>query len=399
MKKYFIYTLPIFTIISVSIFVWQLCQTKANAARIESEILKELSAQDIRAILASSPATATIAEEPESQRLFLKGLREYLALAAEARREGLADDPRFKLNFEYKKELLLADAYERYSLENGSGALNPSQEESDLFWSDPSSEMTFRETMKAISSIQQDVEKQRGNGTVVPALVGEALEKARRNWVRAHILAARAKQESGFVDSRVIQLRLKILEAGILASDYLRKHWATKIVSSEAEIQTYLSMHPEYREGRKEELATSLLLRIRAGVDFASVAQAESEDRTSKPKGGLYEDVSPDIVWPEVEKVALSLEHGKVFPELVRTDTGLHIVKLEKKNIGKPVKFSFRHILIQYAFEDPNHKVPGVPAPFVDARFIARTAIEAQKRDEFVSEVIARAGVIVPEQL
>ncbi len=404
MKKYLIYTLPIFTILGVSLFFWQFYQTKAKAARVESEILKELSAQDIRSILTSSPATATIADEPESQRLFLKGLREYLALAAEARREGLADDPRFTLNFEYKKALLLADAFEQRSLTNKNGPLNPSPTDMELFWSDSSNETKFRETMKAIASIQQDVEKQRGSDIVVPGLTGEAMEKARRNFSRAHILAAKAKAESDFVDSREIQLRLKILEAGILSSDFLCKHWAANITATEAEMQTYLADHPEYHAGRKEDLAKNLLSRIKAGEDFASIARAESEDRTSKLNGGLYENISTDLVWPEVEKAALSMESGNVFPELIKTNTGFHIVKLERKAAEKGdgkggVKFSFRHILIQFAFEDPHHHVPEVPAPFVDARTIAKKAIETQKRDLFVSSVLARAGIIVPESL
>ena len=400
MKKYFIYTLLILPIVSVSFFVWQSYQTKAKAAKVESEILKEVSADDIRAVLTSNPATAPIAEEPESQRVFLKGLREYLALAAEGRREGLADDPRFKLNFAYKKELMLADSYEQWSLKKGSGAQNPSPDEVKLFWADPVNETRFNQTMDAISAIQQDVEKQRGNEMTVPRLAGEAVEKARRNWARAHIVAARAKAAPGFADSNEIQLRLKILEAGILSADYLRKNWAGKILPTETEIDNYIAAHPEYHRARKAELARDLLSKIKAGEDFASIARIQSEDRTSKSKGGLYENVSPDLVWQEVEKAALSLDAGQVYPELVESSTGFHIVKLEKKTGEKDsIRFTFRHILIQYAFEDPNHHLPEVPAPFVDARTIAKKVIETEKRDRFLAEVLERAGVVVPESL
>ena len=56
-------------------------------------------------------AVAAIAERAETRRAFLKGIREHLALAAEARREGLSEDPNFKINLDYKKNLLLADLY------------------------------------------------------------------------------------------------------------------------------------------------------------------------------------------------------------------------------------------------------------------------------------------------
>lgn len=404
-KKYLILIAPTLAVIGGLFFVWHLSDAKTNAAKLESEILKELTVEELRAVLTTQPETASLASDPEASRVFLKGMREYLALAAQARREGLAEDKNFKINFEYKKQLLLADAFERKMAAESGKPYNASESELSEVWADRSSDQKFQETMDAIAAIQRDAEKQRGSEAPIPKLAGEALEKGRRKWARAQVLSRKANADTAFVNSREMQLRIKILEAGILSSDYLRKYGPSEIKATETEIAAFLAEHPELGETRKKEKAVSLLARINAGEDLAKLAEAESEDRTSKERGGLYEDVSTDLVWPEVEQVALSLTEGKIHPQLVESETGFHIVKLEKKRLVKQpdgsssYKFSFRHILIQRAFEDPNHHLPGVPAPFVGPRDIAMKSIEREKRDRFVQRIIETAGISVPEGL
>ncbi len=403
-RKYLIVVALIGTVASL-FFVWQMYDIEAKAGRVEMEILKELTAEDLKLVLASQPETSSIIEDAEARRLFLKGLEEYLALAAQARREGMAEDKLFRINFNYKTMILMADVYERRL---AGGAATPyviAEDEINAVWADPANEAAFRETMDAIATIQRDAERQRGSDAPVPKLAGEALEKARRKWARTKVLYSKAIADPGFANARELQLRLKILEAGILSSDYLRKYAPLEIRATEAEIEDYLGAHPELRESRKKDKAAILLSQILAGEDFVKLASASSEDRTSKEKGGLYEDALPDLVWPEVEKAALSLAEGEVYRSLVESNTGYHIVKLEKKKpFTRPdgsgaYKLTFRHILIQRAFEDPNHHVPGVPAPFVSPRYIATTAIETEKRDRFIRRHVATAGISVPADL
>lgn len=402
-KKYLIFTAPIVAIVGLSIFAWQFYDTKAKAAKLEAEILKELSTGELRSVLMNHPATAPLLNDAVGRQAFLKGLQEYLALAAEARREGLANDRLFKINFEYKKVLFFADAYDRRQAAVTGKSVPITEEDLKTVWADPLSEAKFRETMDAITEIQQDLETQRGTNLPISALQGEALEKARRNWARAHFLSRKAwVEDRALVESNEMRLRIKILEAGILAADYLRKHYASDLRPTEAEIATYLNAHPEFQEGRKRERAERILERLKSGEDFAAVAKTESEDRSSKDNGGLLEDVPVDNVWGKVEEIVLSLAPGELYPELVETDIGFHIVRLERKSgvAGeKPTKYSFRQILVQRAFEDPNHNIPGVPPPFIDRRSIAFSSIEKEKRDKFVRRVIERAGVLVPEDI
>src|SRR5262245_32400541 len=96
--------------------LWQRQHSSAKAARVEAEILKELSADQIELILENQakvdgPSVMTISSSIEKRRAFLDGMKQYLALAAQARREGLDEDPTFKTNFAYKRDVLLHDMY------------------------------------------------------------------------------------------------------------------------------------------------------------------------------------------------------------------------------------------------------------------------------------------------
>jgi len=80
-----------------------------------------------------------------------------------------------------------------------------------------------------------------------------------------------------------------------------------------------------------KEKAEGLLKRINSGEDFATLAKEYSEDLGSKDNGGLYEDVALGEFVAEFETVALALNPGAVYHELVETSYGYHIIKLEAK--------------------------------------------------------------------
>ena len=227
--------------------------------------------------------------------------------------------------------------------------------------------------------------------------------KAREKWARTKILADKAKADVEFVKQPEVRLRLKIVEAGVLSADYLRKHWAKNIKATSREIADYLAAHPQYDVQKKREKAETVLRRAQAGEDFSKLAAEFSEDRATKNKGGLFENVEKDTLWAEVETAALSLENGQIAGKLVETNTGYHIVKLENKQIeqakngGKTVKYSVRHILLQKNFEDPATNHPEIPSPFITAEEIAKTEVEKEKRNRFVEDVIRRNQIILPE--
>ena len=80
-----------------------------------------------------------------------------------------------------------------------------------------------------------------------------------------------------------------------------------------------------------KEKAEELLNRAKEGEDFAKLASEYSEDLGSKASGGLYENVAIGEFVPEFEKAALSINVGSIYPELVETSYGYHIIRLEGK--------------------------------------------------------------------
>ncbi len=393
---------------SAGIYIWRVQEVRARAEKIEAEILKSLTADEISLILKSQSvgdgsSVSQITEKSESRRIFLNGLREYLALAAQARREGLTEDANFKINFEYKKNLLLADLYRAKLTAEAGKYFVVSKESVDEVWKNAENEKQFNADMDALRAIQTAVARARGDQSVFTKLQGGALLKARENWANTKVLSEMAKRDAEFVSKPEIDLRIKILEAGILSADYLRKHWAEKIKATPQEISDFLAANPKYDVKKKREKAEAVLQSVLTGADFGKLAADVSEDRATKNNGGLYENVGRDHLWTEVETAALALENGKIADRIIETNTGFHIVKLENKQIKKSadtsetVTFSIRHILIQKGFEDPGNLNPDIPSPFITAEELAKNQVEKEKRDRFVADIIRQNNINLPE--
>ena len=76
--------------------------------------------------------------------------------------------------------------------------------------------------------------------------------------------------------------------------------------------------------------AQSLLERALAGEDFATLAKENSEDGTASD-GGAFTFYDGDSIYEEYEKASKSLEAGQVYAQIVETDAGYHIIKLDSK--------------------------------------------------------------------
>jgi peptidyl-prolyl cis-trans isomerase SurA len=92
-------------------------------------------------------------------------------------------------------------------------------------------------------------------------------------------------------------------------------------------------------------LGNSLIERINKGEDFALLAKEFSKDQFSKERGGVVGWVTAgQIVVPEIEAALYNTELGKIFPKLVKTAYGYHILKVLDKKPRKE-KIKVQHIL------------------------------------------------------
>jgi len=162
------------------------------------------------------------------------------------------------------------------------------------------------------------------------------------------------------------------------------------------------SLAPGAPPAGKRKKAQGILDRAKAGEDFVALANEFTEDPGNKGpdgagQGGLYKDVPKGRMVAPFEAAALALEPGQISPELVETDFGFHIIKLERK-LGKTgtdgeETYDARHILISTGFKDPDNPTAR-EAPVKD---YVREKLETEKEKKLLDEIVASNNIQVPD--
>ncbi|WP_372378144.1 peptidylprolyl isomerase [Vibrio natriegens] len=125
----------------------------------------------------------------------------------------------------------------------------------------------------------------------------------------------------------------------------------TQIEVSDEEVQKYYDEHldkyssEEQRrvahilvEGDDEAKAQTILDELNNGAEFATLAEEKSDDFGSAEIGGDLGWIERDVMDPAFEEAAFALENVGDVSELVKSDFGYHIIKLEelKDSVAKP---------------------------------------------------------------
>lgn len=352
---------------------------------------------------------AQLAGDPQRVEALLKQIKQVLTIAAEARKNGVADDPAVKQQLDFTGSSVLAIEFDKEQSKAASSApaapfASIKPEEIAAFMAESGNEAKFNSFVEIIKKQLAEAPSPAG-GAAPKEITEDQIKQFREQWAKT-LLTERKAKAAGFDKKREIELQVALQQSSLLAQEYGQlkdKEFAV----DDAALDTYIAEHPEFDQNKQREKAEDLLQRAQKGEDFAALANEFSQDpgnkdpQTGEAKGGLYKDITKGMFMPQFEAAALDLEKGKIAPNLVETPYGYHIIKLEDKKKTKDKEgkdsesFSVRHILISTAGAPD----PGNPfAQPKNMRESARDKIKKEKRDKWIAELEAKNPITMPKQ-
>lgn len=158
---------------------------------------------------------------------------------------------------------------------------------------------------------------------------------------------ASAVEKQELLDKQLLEAEVHEFRKDALINRYFDKFLEDKV--NDQAIQNFYTAHADEFEERKVHVAHVLfrtnraasetdkaavrtraeaaLTKLRAGADFASVAETESEDKVSSRRGGDLGWIKAGGVHPAFSEKAFAMKPGEI-SDVVETPFGFHIIRL-----------------------------------------------------------------------
>lgn len=359
-----------------------------------------------------------LSENPEQRKQLAEEIKRILSMARQAEREGVTADENVQNELKFAKIAVTANNYDqKFNKPEGPQAgpfSSVSEEKIKAFWEGKDSEgadsgvlaaereKEFQQFIdgkiaiaKTAGQIPEDMKPSEEELKMAKDIFAKSkivYREVEEKLAGAAKLPEKEKQELKEFEEET-DLQVKLQQAQFLAQYYSQNVLAKKLEVTDEDIAKYIKDNPELGDaGKKKARADEVLKKVLDGGDFAELAKEYSEDPGSKESGGLYEGVKLGQMNPDFEKAALALEPGAVAENLVKTDFGFHVIKLESKTEGKDAEYAVRHILISTQISDPNNPM-GRPMP-VDA--FVKSKLTSEKQERVLKEILENNPVSVP---
>lgn len=413
--------------IGAGLVVWK---NKSGGHRTAS--FNSVSKEEIELLLADVAKTnpmalKRLAEDEEMKKQQLESLKQLMAFASEAQREGLTNEKNNKHELENIQEEVIAVNYDR-EMNKDKGPMPPlgyiGEDRVKQFWGEgeqpPAGWWDSFKNKIGLGRKDHELEFEKFLETKLamlaesnPKMKDRKLSDEERQQARdffAKIAIYNQEYEDKLAKGEIpkelqdkIELQTKLQQAQFLARIYSAK-MAERLKVSDEEIAKYIAEHPELGTAEKRAKAEEVLNRAKAGEDFAKLANEFSEDPGNKDakgalQGGFYGNNTKGKMVPAFEEAALALEPGQVTQTLVETDYGYHIIKLEKKGVSEDPNlkgqetYDVRHILISTGVKDPESPFGGEKP----IKLFVKQKLESEKEKKALEEIIARNHIVVAE--
>ena len=404
--------IAIIFIAGIGLLIWSMNRKSEGAG------LTKLTAEDVQMIIQDEAkgnprALSALAGDQEQRKKVLENLKQALAVASEGRRTGFADTPDIKTQLGLAESEVLATAYDN-KLKGEAGRPNDpgppfgyiEDKDVDPFFEDPANKAKYEAEQTKFMEFLTSMQAKQGaaSGSAPPEMTEEQKTFITAQWKKVTYGAVKAK-EFGLDKDRKTELQYKLQQALLIARSYSQEKLKDMLTPTEDEIKAYVAANPKFDKSTARTKAEAALARVKAGEDFAALANELSEDpgnkdpKTGEMQGGLYDWKARSGYVKEFSDAAWGLEEGKT-SELVETQFGYHILKLEGKRSSKDKEgkdqeeVKVRHILISTMYKDPNN--PMAP-PMMSLDDAAKQELAKQKQKEVLDGIMARNPIDLPE--
>ncbi|HEY2867224.1 MAG TPA: peptidylprolyl isomerase [Pyrinomonadaceae bacterium] len=345
----------------------------------------------------SDDSKKKLTADAELRKKQVDSLKQLFAFACEAEKRGLANDETNAAELENIRSQITAVSYDK--LANKTPGASPFSNITDSqiveFYKIPANVVAFDQFLKSKTDLLH-----RGDPRSIDRpLTDDDRAAAKDFFVRIKISESASEQKKASLGpdfAALTRLQSMLQQAQFLAGT-LSDKMAAEMSASDSEVTDYIRSRPEFDVSGKKALAAEVLAKAKAGEDFAALANKYSEDPgnagpTGEKNGGLYKAVRKGTMVAPFENAALSLQPGAVYPDLVESDFGFHIIKLESK-VGDAgdLKYDVRHILISTMMKDPTDP----NAREMPIKDFVRAKIEDEKGSTTIAKIVAENPVAI----